>query len=305
MPKLRRRRTRVTPGQPIRPDDHDPRPAPPRGGLDRSLTVYAVRAVILLAAVAFAASTAVGFTRPIPNPPPPAAAEPPDLTPHNLAAGHAVVTLTAGLNLGDATARAEQVDGLAAAGVDLAGCWAGSGAQYTGTITPVSVRFANGDRGHGTVVAAVQTFGVDADAPAIRYWSVPVWTDGVTVATVGCPALVAPPDVPADPVDQTRWAPIDDPSAVAAVDGFLTAYLSGGDLSRYLADGAAVTPLPDPVDYLGLRGDPTRSGEAEDRMTVLAEARVRDPLSAAEFLTVYRIGLVYERGDWYVRTVNR
>lgn len=87
---------------------------------------------------------------------------------------------------------------------------------------------------------------------------------------------------------------------------FLPAYFSASnpdDLSYLLAPGAVVVPPGNGLQLLHVSAV-NQVGEGEgSRRTVLASARVRDPLSGASFVLAYRLD-VARHARWYVDRVE-
>jgi hypothetical protein len=146
-----------------------------------------------------------------------------------------------------------------------------------------------------------------ADARTI-YLAVPTVREGAGgVAAAGAPAVVAGPAGVGEDIPSPR--PIAGPDATAIgelVRRFLPAYFSASspdDLSYLLAPGAVVVPPGYGLQLLHV-STVKQAGEGEgSRRTVLATARVRDPLSGASFVLAYRLD-VARQAHWYVDRVE-
>lgn len=140
------------------------------------------------------------------------------------------------------------------------------------------------------------------------YLAVPIVREGVGgVAAAGAPAVVAGPAGVGEDIPSPR--PIAGPDATAIgelVRRFLPAYFSASspaDLSYLLAPGAVVVPPGNGLQLLSVSAV-RQIGDGEGRRrTVLATARVRDPLSRASFGLGYRLDLA-RSGRWYVDRVE-
>jgi hypothetical protein len=146
-----------------------------------------------------------------------------------------------------------------------------------------------------------------ADARTI-YLAVPTVREGADgVAAAGAPAVVAGPAGVGEDIASPR--PITGPEAAAIselVRRFLPAYFSASepaDLSYLLAPGAVVVPPGNGLRLLGVADVKQIGDEEGSRRTVLATARVRDPLSGASFGLAYRLDVV-RHGRWYVDRVE-
>lgn len=125
------------------------------------------------------------------------------------------------------------------------------------------------------------------------------------VAALGSPWLVAGPGPGGPGVEADRPRPLAGPEAGeigALARRFAQAYLSArsaGDLSYYLAPGAAITPLGGGMRYLSTAAvGQLGSGEGR-RRTVVARVKVEDSASGAIYPLAFRLELV--RGArWYV-----
>lgn len=146
-----------------------------------------------------------------------------------------------------------------------------------------------------------------ADARTV-YLAVPTVREGAGgVAAAGAPAVVAGPAGVGEDIPSPR--PIAGPEATAIgelVRRFLPAYFSASspdDLSYLLAPGAVVVPPGNGLQLLHVSAI-KQVGEGEGtRRTVLASARVRDPLSGASFALAYRLE-VARNVRWYVDRVE-
>ncbi|HEX3609950.1 MAG TPA: conjugal transfer protein [Solirubrobacterales bacterium] len=146
-----------------------------------------------------------------------------------------------------------------------------------------------------------------ADARTI-FLAVPTVREGADgVAAAGAPAVVAGPAGVGEDVASPR--PIAGPEAAAIgelVRRFLPTYLSASepaDLSYLLAPGAVVVPPGNGLRLLGVTAVKQIGDEEGSRRTVLATARVRDPLSGASFGLAYRLDVV-RHGRWYIERVE-
>lgn len=146
-----------------------------------------------------------------------------------------------------------------------------------------------------------------ADARTV-YLAVPTVREGAGgVAAAGAPAVVAGPAGVGEDIPSPR--PIAGPDATAIgelVRRFLPAYFSASspdDLSYLLAPGAVVVPPGNGLQLLHVSAV-NQVGEGEgSRRTVLASARVRDPLSGVSFSLTYRLD-VARNARWYVARVE-
>jgi len=158
-------------------------------------------------------------------------------------------------------------------------------------------------RGEALVTVACEL----ADARTV-YLAVPIVREGVgEVAAAGAPAVVAGPAGVGEDIPSPR--PIAGPDAAdigELVRRFLPAYFSASspaDLSYLLAPGAVVVPPGNGLQLLGVSAV-RQVGDGEGRRrTVLATARVRDPLSGASFGLGYRLDLA-RNSRWYVDRVE-
>jgi hypothetical protein len=140
------------------------------------------------------------------------------------------------------------------------------------------------------------------------YLAVPIVRSGAgEVAALGAPSIVAAPAVAG--VDNERPQPPAGPDGTAItelVGRFLPAYLSTvepSELSYLLVPGTSVTPLGGALELLGApRVSQFGAGEGP-RRSIIATARVRDPVSGASYPLVYRLELV-KRDRWYVEAVE-
>jgi len=159
------------------------------------------------------------------------------------------------------------------------------------------------DEGQAIVTVACEL----ADARTV-YLAVPIVREGAgEVAAAGAPAVVAGPAGVGEDVESPR--PIAGPDAAAIgelVRRFLPAYFSASspaDLSYLLAPGAVVVPPGNGLHLLGVSAVRQIGDDEGRRRTVLATARVRDPLSGASFGLGYRLDLA-RNGRWYVDRVE-
>ncbi len=163
----------------------------------------------------------------------------------------------------------------------------------------------SGEVGDGRVVVTVSCELRDART---LYLAVPIVRFGAgEVAALGAPSIVAVPAVAG--VDPERPQPLAGPEAgeiESLVAKFLPAYLTASresDLSYLLAPGAGVIPLGGSLELLASpKASQIGSGEGA-RRSVLATARVREPVSGATYPLAYRLQVV-KRGRWYVQAVE-
>jgi hypothetical protein len=142
------------------------------------------------------------------------------------------------------------------------------------------------------------------------YLAVPIVRDQAgEVAALGAPSIVAAPGTAGVDSDE-RPQPLAGADAgpiAELVEKFLPEYLAasaGGSLSYLLAPGATVTPLGGALHLEAATGvKQLGSGEGPSR-TVLAGARLGDPISGAAYPVVYRLELVKGAGRWYVDAVE-
>lgn len=159
--------------------------------------------------------------------------------------------------------------------------------------------------GHGQAIVMVACELADARTIFLAVPTVREGADGVAAA--GAPAVVAGPAGVGEDVASPR--PIAGPEAAAIselVRRFLPAYFSASepaDLSYLLAPGAVVVPPGNGLRLLGVVAVKQIGDEEGSRRTVLATARVRDPLSGASFGLAYRLD-VARHGRWYVERVE-
>jgi Conjugative transposon protein TcpC len=156
---------------------------------------------------------------------------------------------------------------------------------------------------------SILTVAADLRDARTLYLAVPIVRSGAgEVAALGAPSIVAAPGrAGADSNERPRPVAGSDASAIRAlVAEFLPEYLSAGDggsLSYLLAPGAFVQPLGGAVWLKGITGI-TQLGSGEGaRRSVLAAARVNDPVSGAVYPVTYRLELI-ESGRWYVDAVQ-
>lgn len=142
------------------------------------------------------------------------------------------------------------------------------------------------------------------------YLAVPIVRSGAgEVAALGAPSIVAAPGaVGVDSNEQPQAVAGPDAGAIQGlVAKFLPEYLAAGDagsLSYLLAPGAAIQPLGGAVEFRAVTGvTQLGSGEGPSR-SVLAAARVGDPVSGAVYPVTYRLELVKSGGRWYVEAVE-
>jgi hypothetical protein len=178
--------------------------------------------------------------------------------------------------------------------------------EDTGDVTQAEVSGVE-DLGGGRAVLTVACELRDART---LYLAVPIVRSGAgEVAALGAPSIVAAPG--AAGVDSNEQ-----PQAVAGPDAgaiqglvakFLPTYLAAGDagsLSYFVAPSAAIQPLGGAVEFRATTGvTQLGSGEGPSR-SVLAAARVSDPVSGAVYPVAYRLELVRRGGRWYVEAVE-
>lgn len=156
---------------------------------------------------------------------------------------------------------------------------------------------------------AVLTVACELRDARTLYLAVPIVRSGAgEVAALGAPSIVAAPGgAGADSNERPQTVAGSDAGAIRTlVEKFLPEYLSAGDggsLSYLLAPGAVVQPLGGVVALQGITGvEELGSGEGS-RRSVLASARVSDPVSGALYPVTYRLELV-KGGRWYVDAVE-
>jgi len=156
---------------------------------------------------------------------------------------------------------------------------------------------------------AVLTVACELRDARTLYLAVPiVRSEAGEVAALGAPSIVAAPGgAGADSNERPQIVAGSDAGAIQAlVEKFLPEYLSAGDggsLSYLLAPGAVVRPLGGAVELKGITGvEQLGSGEGP-RRSILASARVSDPVSGALYPVTYRLELV-KGGRWYVDAVD-
>jgi hypothetical protein len=198
----------------------------------------------------------------------------------------------------------------------------GSSPQELTPLLASGVRGVSGTTGTGAAVAQAEVAGVQSlgagqaiitlacelrDARTL-YLAVPiVRASAGGVAATGAPAVVAGPAGIGEEVDAPR--PLAGPDATAIGDlirRFLPVYFSASspdDLSYLLAPGAVAVPPGNGLQPLGVPSV-KQVGDGEGaRRTVLATARVRDPLSGEVLQLGYRLE-VSRHGRWYVNRVE-
>lgn len=164
-------------------------------------------------------------------------------------------------------------------------------------------------------VAADEPTAPGKDA-GLHYFEVPVATSGSGhdyVATA-LPAEIAAPAVPAEPqAGYDTTTPVTSGPLSAAVNQFLSAYLTGsGNLSRYLSPGTALA-TPSPAPYAGIQavtiyqqaGKSAGLGANAKTTTakVLAEVQATDPTGQQWPLT-YALTLTTVAGQWDVSALD-
>jgi hypothetical protein len=164
--------------------------------------------------------------------------------------------------------------------------------------TPVATRLVDDDR---IVTVAART-----SEGRWLYIDVPLRVrdaDSITVA--GTPSLVPGPQAGSVP---SQRPPNDTNKAKElrpVVEQFLAAVASGGDELDYLiADGADITDFAGTVSFEALDSLTVEPGGPDDEGAAIAVVRW-DPQGSGSDATVtsaYRIGLVRERGQWYVES---
>jgi Conjugative transposon protein TcpC len=155
---------------------------------------------------------------------------------------------------------------------------------------------------------AIVTVACELDDARTIFLAVPiVRASAGEVAASGAPAVVAGPAGVGEEVDAPR--PLAGPGATAIGDlvrRFLPAYFSASgpdDLAYLLAPGAEVVPPGNGLQSLGVPSVKQIGDGEGTRRTVLATARVRDPLSGETFQLGYRLE-VARHGRWYVDRVE-
>lgn len=157
---------------------------------------------------------------------------------------------------------------------------------------------------------AVLTVACELRDARTLYLAVPIVRSGAgEVAALGAPSIVAAPGAAGvDSNEQPQSVAGPDADAIQGLVGkFLPEYLAAGDadsLSYFLAPGAAVSPLGGAIEFRAITGvSQLGSGEGPSR-SVLAAARVSDPVSGAVYPVTYRLELVERGGRWYVEAIE-
>ncbi|HEV7516733.1 MAG TPA: conjugal transfer protein [Thermoanaerobaculia bacterium] len=156
---------------------------------------------------------------------------------------------------------------------------------------------------------AIVTVSAELDDARTLYLAVPiVRASAGEVAALGVPALVAGPAGIGEPVEAPQ--PLAGTDAVEIADltrRFLPAYVSAEsaeEISYLLAPGATVTPPGGGLEVQEVsRVKQLGSGEGP-RRTVVAEARVRDSVTAATLGLSYRLEVTRSDGRWYVERID-
>jgi hypothetical protein len=157
---------------------------------------------------------------------------------------------------------------------------------------------------------AVLTVACELRDARTLYLAVPiVRSKADEVAALGAPSIVAAPGAAgADSGERPQAVAGPDAGAIEGlVAKFLPEYLAAGDagsLSYFLAPGASVRPLGGAIEFRAITGvTQLGSGEGPSR-SVLAAARVGDPVSGAVYPVAYRLELVKRGGRWYVEAIE-
>jgi hypothetical protein len=157
---------------------------------------------------------------------------------------------------------------------------------------------------------AVLTVACELRDARTLYIAVPiVRSEAGEVAALGAPSIVAAPGGPgAVSTERPQAIAGSDAGAIQGLVGkFLPEYLAArdsGSLSYLLAPGAPVQPLGGSVRFKAITGvSQLGPGEGPSR-SVLAAARVSDPLSGGVYPVAYRLQLVMRGGRWYVEAVE-
>jgi hypothetical protein len=157
---------------------------------------------------------------------------------------------------------------------------------------------------------AVLTVACELRDSRTLYLAVPITrTSAGEVAALSAPSIVAGPGrARTDSSERPQaLAGSEAPEIQALVSKFLPEYLSASDsesLSYLLAPNASVQPLGGAVQLDGITAiSQVDQGDGAKR-TVLASARVSDPISGAIFPVAYRLSVVDRGGRWYVASVE-
>lgn len=206
----------------------------------------------------------------------------------------------------DASEEFPDLEGLFIGDVELRGVEAGArraGGAATVAARPISP-------GYWAVTVAVEVLEADAAGALVpaRVWYVEVGivrSDDGSLGAVGTPALVAAPATapsvgPVGPTLRARQA--DDPLA-AAVEGLLGALLTGtGDLARYLAPDAVLTPVdPPPLTAVAVERIASSTGSAGTVVRVQVRAT---SAGGHDQVLGYEVVLVERAGRWEARSIS-
>ena len=156
---------------------------------------------------------------------------------------------------------------------------------------------------------AIVTVAAELDDARILYLAVPiVRASAGEVAAQGVPALVAGPAGVGEAVEPPQ--PLAGPDAGEIADlarRFLPVYHSAPstqELSYLLAPGVVVTPPGGGLEVTDVPSVKQLGSGEGPRRTVVAQARVRDSLSASSFGLAYRLEVTRNEGRWYVARVE-
>mgnify|MGYP001188993155 CR=1 FL=1 len=161
---------------------------------------------------------------------------------------------------------------------------------------------------------AVVTLAADVNGEPMSL-DVPVYAaDSSSLVVSGTPALLAAPakaELPDSASDETDSDARDELEPI--LEGFFEAYAETPDhLTRYLEDGAQITELPEgTLRFAELRDVtvPVRASEGDDVRQATATVVWRracgdDEGTPADLTQSYRLTVVKDNGNWYVRDIH-
>jgi Conjugative transposon protein TcpC len=152
-----------------------------------------------------------------------------------------------------------------------------------------------------TVAAAVATPEVTT-----RYLTVPVARDSAGGLVVDdLPSLAAPPARAQVAEPETQQLSATDQQQIAdVVESFLSAYLSGGDLTYVTPPGVHIAALAGGYELAGMSSLVAVGPVTGDTRTVLVTVRAKETESRVEWPQRYRMTLVLRDRRWYVAAIN-
>jgi hypothetical protein len=172
------------------------------------------------------------------------------------------------------------------------------------TVQSTSIaRVAAIDSDHALVtVAAV----VAAPELATRYLTVPVARDSAGgLAVDDLPSLAAPPArAQVSEPETEQLSPADQQQIGDVLESFLSAYLSGGDLTYVTPPGVHIEPLAGGYELAGMSSLVAVGPVTGDTRTVLVTVRAKETESRIEWPQRYRMDLVLRDRRWYVAAIN-